>query len=117
MVGSATDIYNTLEPLYSNYDRIIFKKKTLGYEVHFIDEFIEKLLTEVCDRVITFIVIITFVVAVIMNTITAECQELVCDIALPHLQTRAKLEKAGCSLLSFASASVKYVVFPNFMFL
>ena len=47
MVGNAKEIYTTLEPLYTDFRRIVFQTKMAAYEIHYIDEFIEKLLTEV----------------------------------------------------------------------
>ena len=65
-MGKPEEIYSYLEPLYNDYRKIAFRS-TKGWEIHHIDEFIDKLLTE----------------------------ELVCDIALPHLQSRLKLEELG----------------------
>jgi len=66
LVGKAEEVYQYLEPLYNDYRKIAFRGSK-GWEIHHVDEFIDALLTE----------------------------ELVCDIALPHLQSRMKLEELG----------------------
>ena len=64
LVGKPEEIHKYLEPLYNDYRKIIFRGMR-GWEVKHIDEFIDSLLTE----------------------------ELFCDIALPYLPKRRKLEE------------------------
>ena len=66
LVGKPEDIYDYLEPLYNDYRKIAFRGMN-GWILKHIDEFIDELLHE----------------------------ELVCDIALPHLPKRIKLEQLG----------------------
>eukprot|EP01036_Dinobryon_divergens_P034823 gene34823-45049_t len=66
LVGKPDDVYQYLEPLYNDYRKIIFRG-TKGFELKHIDELIDMLLTE----------------------------ELVCDIALPYVPKRLKLEETG----------------------
>lgn len=63
LVGNAVDVYKYLEPLYNDYRKIAYRTSS-GWSLKHIDEFIDSLLHD----------------------------ELVCDIALPHLQKRIKLE-------------------------
>jgi pre-mRNA-splicing factor 38A len=68
MVGKSEEIYKTLEPLYNDYRKVIFRSSQgTGWEVLHIDEFIDQLLNE----------------------------ELVCGVAMPFLQPRMKLEDLG----------------------
>ena len=66
MTGKAEEIYSYLEPLYEDYRKFAFRTVT-GWEVRHVDDFIDSLLRE----------------------------ELVCDIALPHMIKRLKLEDLG----------------------
>ena len=59
-------MYSHLEPLYNDYRKVTFRGHN-GWKISHVDEFIDELLHE----------------------------ELVCDIALPHLQSRMKLEELG----------------------
>ena len=63
LVGNATDVYKYLEPLYNDYRKIAYRTSS-GWSLLHVDECIDSLLHD----------------------------ELVCDIALPHLQKRIKLE-------------------------
>jgi pre-mRNA-splicing factor 38A len=64
LVGKAIDVYNYLEPLYNDYRKLAYRGLS-GWKVIHMDEFVDSLLTE----------------------------EMVCDVALPHLPKRMKLEE------------------------
>jgi pre-mRNA-splicing factor 38A len=66
LVGKAVDIYKYLEPLYNDYRKVSYRG-SVGWSIKYIDEIIDALLNE----------------------------ELVFDIALPHLPKRMKLEDLG----------------------
>ncbi len=66
LVGKAEDIYRNLEPLYNDYRKLAYRT-VHGWSIKHMDEFIDELLN----------------------------QELVCDIALPFLAKRHKLEDLG----------------------
>lgn len=66
LVGKATEIYEYLEPLYNDF-RKIRRRVENGYQIVYIDEFIEELLIS----------------------------DYSCDIALPFLQRRTTLEDQG----------------------
>lgn len=66
LVGKPIEIYRYLEPLYADYRKIAYRGSS-GWSLRHVDEFIDDLLNE----------------------------ELVCDIALPHLPKRTKLEELG----------------------
>lgn len=66
LTGKAEEVYEHLEPLYNDYRKIAYRSAG-SWAVKHIDEFVDELLTE----------------------------ELVCDIALPHLPKRSKLEELG----------------------
>ena len=66
LVGKAEDIYRNLEPLYNDYRKLAYRT-VHGWSIKHMDEFIDDLLN----------------------------QELVCDIALPFLAKRHKLEDLG----------------------
>ena len=66
LVGKAEDIYRNLEPLYNDYRKLAYRT-VHGWSIKHMDEFIDDLLN----------------------------QELVCDIALPFLAKRHKLEHLG----------------------
>jgi pre-mRNA-splicing factor 38A len=63
LVGKAVDVYNYLEPLYNDYRKIAYRGLS-GWKLMHMDEFVDALLTE----------------------------ETLCDVALPHLPKRMKLE-------------------------
>jgi pre-mRNA-splicing factor 38A len=63
LVGKAEDIYKYLEPLYNDYRKLSYRGMG-GWQLIHIDEFVDNLLHE----------------------------ELVCDMALPHLLKRLKME-------------------------
>ncbi|CAZ86258.1 unnamed protein product [Tuber melanosporum] len=65
LTWSAVDIYRTLEPLMGDYRKLRVRGMG-GWRMTYVDEFIDELLTK----------------------------ERVCDIALPHIKTRAMLEDA-----------------------
>jgi pre-mRNA-splicing factor 38A len=62
----AEEIYRYLEPLYNDYRKLAYRSIN-GWTVKYMDEYIDSLLTE----------------------------ELVCDISLPHIPKRMKLEDTG----------------------
>ena len=64
LTGKATDVYKYLEPLYNDYRKVAFRNSN-GWSLTYVDEFIDSLLNS----------------------------EIVCDIALPHLPKRTKLEE------------------------
>ena len=66
LTGKAEEIYNYLEPLLNDYRKLIHRDLK-GWEVTYMDVFVDQLLHE----------------------------ELVCDISLPHLSKRHKLEDLG----------------------
>jgi pre-mRNA-splicing factor 38A len=66
LVGKPEEIYRFLEPLYNDYRKVNYRGMS-GWECKHMDEFIDSLLND----------------------------ELVCDIALPHLPRRCKLEDVG----------------------
>ncbi|KAJ8508548.1 hypothetical protein ONZ45_g9199 [Pleurotus djamor] len=66
MTFSAVDVYEILEPLLKDYRKIRYRNQT-GYNLTFMDEFVDSLLTE----------------------------ERVCDIILPRLQKRSVIEDRG----------------------
>lgn len=65
LTGKAEEIYRYLEPLYNDYRPMVFRNAS-GWSVTHMDEFIDSLLRE----------------------------ELVCDIALPFIMKRLKLEES-----------------------
>ncbi len=69
LVGKPVDIYKYLEPLYNDYRKVAYRGSS-GWSIKYIDQFIDSLLND----------------------------ELVCDIALPHLPKRMKLEDLGILL-------------------
>ena len=66
LTGKAEEVYEHLEPLYNDYRKIAYRSAS-SWTVKHMDEFVDQLLTE----------------------------ELLCDIALPHLPKRSKLEELG----------------------
>jgi len=62
----ADDVYKYLEPLFNDYRKIVYRSLN-GWSVRYVDEFIDSLI----------------------------CEELVCDISLPHIPKRIKLEDLG----------------------
>ena len=66
LVGRPEEIYQYLEPLYKDYRKIAYRQSS-GWAVKHVDEIIDAFLND----------------------------ELVCDIALPHLPKRIKLEQLG----------------------
>jgi pre-mRNA-splicing factor 38A len=66
LIGKAEDVYKYLEPLYNDYCKLAYRT-VHGWSIKHMDEFIDDLLN----------------------------QELVCDIALPFLTKRHKLEDLG----------------------
>lgn len=66
LVGKAEEIYHNLEPLYNDYRKLAYRGME-GWRVIHMDEFVDSLLRE----------------------------ELVCDIAMPHMVKREKLEALG----------------------
>lgn len=66
LIGKSEEVYEHLEPLYNDYRKVTYRGPK-GWEIMHVDAFIDALLHE----------------------------ELVCDIALPHIQSRLKLEEAG----------------------
>jgi pre-mRNA-splicing factor 38A len=66
LTANAVTVYNILEPLYCDYRKLAYRS-TSGWEIKRMDEFIDELL----------------------------CEELVCDIALPHILGRHQLELQG----------------------
>ena len=66
MVGRPEEVYQELEPLYRDYRKVAFRNAA-GWAVKHVDEVIDALLHD----------------------------ELVCDVALPHLPKRLKLEQLG----------------------
>ncbi|RYH04651.1 hypothetical protein EON65_46910, partial [archaeon] len=66
LVGKADEIFATLEPLYNDFRKLAYRGAS-GWSVTHMDEFVDSLLRE----------------------------ELVCDIALPHIVKRYKLEALG----------------------
>lgn len=74
--GKGNEVYRYLEPLYNDFRKLVYRTSTKGWEVIHMDVFIERLLKD----------------------------ETVCEIALPHLIKRNKLEELGslqprCSVL------------------
>lgn len=67
LVGQAKDIYRVLEPLYSDYRRIVIRKDSGQFDVLHMDEFIDKLLRD----------------------------DLFCDVTLPRISKRYVLEEEG----------------------
>ena len=67
LVGKAVEIYTYLEPLYNDYRKLNIRTLAGGWEQTTMDAFVEQLLTS----------------------------EMVCDIAMPFLQKRLLLERAG----------------------
>lgn len=66
LIGKADEIYPTLEPLLNDYRKLSFRG-VKGFDITHMDSFIDSLLND----------------------------ELVCDISLPHLTKRHKLEELG----------------------
>jgi pre-mRNA-splicing factor 38A len=66
LVGKAEEIYNNLEPIYNDYRKLAYRGMD-GWRLVYMDEFVDSLLRE----------------------------ELVCDIAMPHMAKREKLEALG----------------------
>eukprot|EP01038_Epipyxis_sp_PR26KG_P007537 gene7537-10271_t len=66
LTGKADDIYNYLEPLYNDYRKLRYRGMS-GWKSMYVDEFIDSLIHD----------------------------ELVCDVALPYLVKRMKLEEMG----------------------
>lgn len=66
LIGKAVEIHKKLEPLYNDY-RKLRRRKTIGWELLHMDEFIHELLHE----------------------------EYTCDILLPRMPERLQLEQAG----------------------
>ena len=66
LVYKSDEIYRYLEPIYNDYRRLAYRSSK-GWEIIYMDSFVEKLLND----------------------------EIVCDIALPHLTNRLKLEELG----------------------
>lgn len=66
LICKSEEVYSYLEPLYNDYRKVVFRGSA-GFEVRHMDSFVDSLLHD----------------------------ELVCDIALPHLQSRLKLEELG----------------------
>ena len=66
LTGKGEEIYRYLEPLYNDFRKLAYRS-TKGWEVLYLDEFAHKLITE----------------------------EVLCDVALPHLIKRQKLEMLG----------------------
>eukprot|EP01039_Chlorochromonas_danica_P006105 gene6105-6722_t len=66
LVGKAEEVYHNLEPLYNDYRKLAYRGMD-GWKVIHMDEFVDSLLRE----------------------------ELVCDIAMPHMVKREKLEALG----------------------
>lgn len=66
LIGKAVEIHKKLEPLYNDY-RKLRRRKTIGWEILRMDEFIDELLHE----------------------------EYTCDILLPRMPERLQLEQAG----------------------
>ncbi|KAJ1483612.1 Pre-mRNA-splicing factor 38 [Baffinella frigidus] len=66
LVGKTVDVYQYLEPLLNDYRKLRIRMAWAGYDVTYMDEFIDKLLRE----------------------------DMVLDIALPTLQKRMHLEEA-----------------------
>ena len=67
LVGKSVEIYTYLEPLYNDYRKLNIRTLAGGWEQTTMDAFVEQLLTS----------------------------EMVCDIAMPFLQKRLLLERAG----------------------
>lgn len=67
LTGNPVEIYNILEPLYSDYRKIRRKLPNGKYDIIHLDEFIENLL----------------------------CQDISCDVILPFIPKRHFLEQSG----------------------
>lgn len=67
LVASAKDIFKVLEPLYSDYRRLAYRKEDGQFEVIHMDEFVDRLIRE----------------------------ELYCDVTLPRISKRFVLEEEG----------------------
>jgi pre-mRNA-splicing factor 38A len=67
LVGKAAEIYTYLEPLYNDYRKVNRRTLNGAWEQTTMDQFVQELLTA----------------------------EMVCDIAMPFLQKRQLLERAG----------------------
>ncbi len=67
LVGRAADIYKVLEPLYSDYRRLVIRRDSGQFEELHMDEFIDALLGE----------------------------ESYCDVTLPRISKRHVLEEEG----------------------
>lgn len=67
LTGTPIEIYNTLEPFYSDYRKIRRKLPNGKYDIFHMDEFIEELLTK----------------------------EVACDVSLPFITKRHLLEQSG----------------------
>ena len=79
LVGKPVEIYKYLEPLYNDYRKITLRSSS-GWAIKHIDEFVDSLLYD----------------------------ELVCDIALPHLQKRLKLEDLGLLLPRKSALEIEF---------
>lgn len=67
LVSPAKDVYKVLEPLYSDYRRMAFRKEDGLFEILHMDEFIDHLLRD----------------------------EIYCDVTLPRISKRYVLEEDG----------------------
>lgn len=69
LTGKAEEVYEYLEPLYNDYRKVSYRTSA-GWKLSHMDEFVDGLLNE----------------------------EMMCDITLPHLPKRLKLELSGALL-------------------